>query len=323
MALEPRLLRIGTRASRLALWQADHVAALLRAAHPGLVVERVEIVTAGDRVLDQALSRIGDKGLFTHELEDALRTGRIDLAVHSLKDLPTTLPADLDLGAVVEREDPRDALVSNGGRRLDELPAGARIGTSSLRRRSQLLAQRPDLVVLDLRGNVPTRLEKVACGEADATVLARAGLMRLGLDDRIAEVLAPEVMLPAVGQGALGVELRRQDERVTRLLAPLDHAATRLATAAERALLARLEGGCQVPVGALAEIAGGRLRLRGLVADIDGSRVVREETEGVAGDATAAARLGTALAERLLEAGASPILAKIRAAGGGIAGACE
>ncbi len=323
MALDPRLLRIGTRASRLALWQAEHVAARLRAAHPGIAVERVEIVTAGDRVLDQALSRIGDKGLFTHELEDALRAGRIDLAVHSLKDLPTTLPADLGLGAVVEREDPRDALVSRGGRRLDELPAGARIGTSSLRRRSQLLAQRPDLVVLDLRGNVPTRLDKLARGEADATVLARAGLLRLGLDGRIAEVLAPDVMLPAVGQGALGVEVRREDERVARLLASLDHAATRIATAAERALLARLEGGCQVPVGALGEIAGGRLRLRGLVADVDGSRVVREEIEGAAGDATAAARLGTALAERLLEAGAGPILARIRAAGGGIAGAYE
>lgn len=316
MASSPRTLRIGTRGSRLALWQAEHVGGLLRAAHPGLVVERVEIVTAGDRVLDTALSSIGDKGLFTRELEDALRSRRIDMAVHSLKDLPTALPEGLELGAVVEREDPRDVLVSSAGRRLAELPAGARIGTSSLRRRAQLLARRADLVVVDLRGNVPTRLEKVARGDADATVLARAGLVRLRLVDRISEVLDPEVLLPAVGQGALGIEVRRADERVLRLLAPLDHAPTRIATAAERALLARLEGGCQVPVGALGEAAGGRLRLRGLVADIDGSRVVRDAIEGAAGDAAAAEWLGTSLAERLLAAGAGPILEKLRAATG-------
>jgi hydroxymethylbilane synthase len=321
VASEPRPLRIGTRASRLALWQADRVAELLRTAHPGLRVERVEMVTVGDRVLDTALSRIGDKGLFTRELEDALRAGRIDLAVHSLKDLPTELPEDLALGAVVEREDPRDALVSRAGCDFERLPAGARVGTSSLRRRAQILARRPDLVVVDLRGNVPTRLGKVARGDADAAVLARAGLVRLGLEARITQVLEPEALLPAVGQGALGVEVRRADERVARLIEPLDHAPSRLATVAERALLARLEGGCQVPVGALAESRNGRLRLRALVAGVDGRRLVRDEIEGAASDAAAAARLGTRLAERLLAAGAGAILDAIRAGTHGGAGA--
>ena len=308
------ILRIGTRSSKLALWQTDRVAALLRKAHPRLETERVVIQTVGDRVLDTALSKIGDKGLFTRELEEALRTERIDLAVHSLKDLPTALPDDLTIGAVLEREDPRDALVSREGRTLAQLAPGARVGTSSLRRRSQLLAARPELSIVDLRGNVPTRVDKVTRGEMEAAVLARAGLVRLGLDEHISEVLEPELMLPAVGQGAMAVEARANDQRVLDQLAPLEDPVTRIVTAAERGLLARLEGGCQVPVGALATLAAGRrLTLRGLVGDVDGERVVRDVIEDEARDVADAARIGTTLAERLLAAGGGEILDRIRA----------
>jgi len=307
------ILRIGTRGSRLALWQTDRVAALLREAHPGLKTERVVIQTVGDRVLDTALSQIGDKGLFTRELEEALRTERIDLAVHSLKDLPTALPDDLTIGAVLEREDPRDALVSREGQTLAQLAPGTRVGTSSLRRRSQLLAARPELSIVDIRGNVPTRVDKVTRGEVEATVLARAGLVRLGLAEHVSEVLEPELMLPAVGQGALAVEARANDQKVLRLLAPLEDPMTRITTSAERGLLARLEGGCQVPVGALATLAEGRLlTLRGLVGAVDGGRVVRDVIEAEPGNVADAARIGTALAERLLAAGAGEILDRIR-----------
>ena len=306
------VLRIGTRSSKLALWQADHVATLLRDARPGLATRRVVIQTVGDRVLDTAISKIGDKGVFTHDLEEALRTERIDLAVHSLKDLPTTLPDDLTIGAVLEREDPRDVLLNREGRRLAELTPGTRVGTSSLRRRSQLLAARPGLTIVDLRGNVPTRIDKVTRGEVAAAVLAHAGLVRLGLGEHVSEVLDPEVMLPAVGQGALAVEVRSNDETVLEHLTPLEDSATRLATAAERGLLARLEGGCQVPVGALATLAEGRLTLHGLVGDVDGKRVVRDVIEDTAGSVADAARIGTRLAERLLAAGAAAILDRIR-----------
>ena len=307
-------LRVGTRGSRLALWQADLVAQRLRAAFPDLEVIRVVIRTTGDRVLDTALSKIGDKGLFTRELETALFDGGIDVAVHSLKDLPTELPDGLELGAVLEREDPRDALVSPSGRRLAELPRGARIGTSSLRRRAQLLAARPDLEIVDLRGNVPTRVEKVEHGDCDAAVLALAGLVRLGLEAKIAERLAPQVLLSAAGQGAIAVQARAGDEAVAARLAPLDHLATRLAVTAERALLARLEGGCQVPIGALATPANGQLTLLALVADLDGREVVRGEESAEVRDAGAAAALGGGLGERLLEEGAAAILARVRGA---------
>jgi hydroxymethylbilane synthase len=307
-------VRIGTRGSRLALWQADHVAARLRREHPGLGVERVVLSTAGDRVVDVALSKVGDKGLFTRELEEALVEGRVDVAVHSLKDLPTEMPDGLALGAVPEREDPRDALVGPFTGGLDGLPAGARVGTSSLRRRAQLLARRPDLRVVDLRGNVPTRLEKVERGECDAAVLALAGLRRLGLEHAAGCVLEPEEMLPAVGQGALAVQCRRGDSHVRALLGPLDHGPTRLAVAAERGLLARLEGGCQVPVGCLAAPLGTHLLVRGLVADVDGSVVVSGVLEDAVRDEPAATALGGRLAERLLEGGAREILARVRAA---------
>jgi len=308
------VLRIGTRGSRLALWQADHVAARLRALHPDLVVERVVISTKGDRVVDAALSQVGDKGLFTRELEEALRAGRTDVAVHSLKDLPTGMPAALVLGAVLEREDPRDALVGPVRGGLDGLARGARVGTSSLRRRAQILARRPDFRVVDLRGNVPTRLEKVARGDCDAAVLAVAGLRRLGREDAIAAVLEPEDLLPAVGQGAIAVQSRGDDPRVAALLAGLEHGPTRLAVAAERGLLARLEGGCQVPVGALGTLSEGRLRLRGLVAAVDGSVLVRGALEETAGDEDSATRLGERLAETLLAKGAREVLARVRAA---------
>jgi hydroxymethylbilane synthase len=235
-------LRVGTRGSQLALWQADHVAGRLRASHAGLRVERVIVRTLGDKRPEASLAEIGERGVFTREIEAALRRGSIDLAVHSLKDLPTRIAEGLELGAVLVREDPRDALLSKVAPRLGALPEGSRIGTSSLRRRAQLLALRADLKVLELRGNVPTRLEKLERGECDAIVLARAGLLRLGLEGRIAEVFEPETLLPAVGQGAIGVQIRAGEPRVAGLVAALDHEPTRLATAAERALLARLEG---------------------------------------------------------------------------------
>jgi hydroxymethylbilane synthase len=307
-------VRVGTRGSRLALWQAEHVAACLQREHPRLVVERLVVSTAGDRVVDVALSRVGDKGLFTRELEEALDAGRIDVAVHSLKDLPTEMPDGLALGAVLEREDPRDVLVGGGSGGLDDLPEGARVGTSSLRRRAQVLARRPDLRVVDLRGNVPTRLAKLERGDCDAGVLALAGLRRLSLEHAVGAVLQPDVMLPAAGQGALAVQCRRGDARVSALLGPLDHGPTRLAVAAERALLGRLEGGCQVPVGCLATPASTRLRLRGLVADVDGSVVVTGVLEEAVGDELAATGLGERLADRLLAAGAREILARVRAA---------
>ncbi len=314
MRPEAGTLRVGTRGSRLALWQAEHVAACLRREHPGLVVERLVVSTTGDRVVDVALSRVGDKGLFTRELEEALDDGRIDVAVHSLKDLPTEMPDGLALGAVLEREDPRDALAGPWTGGLDGLPDGARVGTSSLRRRAQLLARRSDLRIVDLRGNVPTRLAKLERGECDAAVLALAGLRRLGLEHAVGAVLEPEAMLPAPGQGALAVQCRRGDARVSALLGPLDHGPTRLAVAAERGFLTRLEGGCQVPVGCLATSAGTRLHLRGLVADVDGSAVVPGVLEEAAGDELAAAALGEQLAERLLANGAREILARVRAA---------
>jgi hydroxymethylbilane synthase len=310
----PERLRVGTRGSRLALWQADHVAGRLSALHPGLEVERVVVRTTGDRVVDTPLSQVGDKGLFTRELEEALRHGTIDVAVHSLKDLPTELPEGLLLVAVLAREDPRDALVGPVSGGLDRLAPGARVGTSSLRRRAQLLARRPDLRVVDLRGNVPTRLEKLASGACDAAVLALAGLRRLGLESHVAAVLEPGELLGAPGQGAVAVEGREDDPRVARLLAPLDDVPARLATSAERALLARLEGGCLVPVGALARTDGGVLRLRGLVAALDGSRVIAGDDDAPAAGEAEACALGARLAERLLGDGAAEILRAVRAA---------
>lgn len=293
-------LRIGSRGSALALWQAEHVKALLQ--RRGHAVEIVVITTTGDRVQDRRLQSVGGKGAFLKEIEEALEADAVDLAVHSLKDVPTALPDGLRLAAILERADPRDALLS-AGPGLDALPPGARVGTTSLRRRAQLLARRPDLHVQDLRGNVDTRIRRLREGAFDAILLARAGLVRLGRADEATEVLAPEVLLPAPGQGAVAIECRADDARVTDAVAPLDHAQTARVVTAERAFLAALQGGCNVPLGAFAEADGDGLRLRGLVAREDGSRVLRGERRG--SDAEA---LGRALAEELLAQGAAELM---------------
>jgi hydroxymethylbilane synthase len=300
-----RTLTIGTRRSKLALAQTNMVRAALLAAHPGLTVRLEEITTRGDVILDRPLSAIGDKGLFVVEIEEAMRAGRVDLAVHSAKDLPAALPPDMTLAATPRRADPRDALVSREHRTLAELPDGALVGTSSLRRACQLRALRPDLRIADLRGNVDTRLHKLRAGEYDAIVLAAAGLERLGLAHEAAEYLPPELVVPAVGQGVLGVEARAGDEAVLALLAVLDDPAARAAITAERAFLARVGGGCQVPVGAFARLEGHTLRLLAMIGARD-SRQVRGERSGPAADPAA---LGSALAEELLAEGGAALLA--------------
>ena len=298
-------LRIATRKSPLALWQAEHVAARLRAAHPGVDVVLLPMSTKGDQILDRSLAAIGGKGLFIKELEIALEERRADLAVHSMKDVPADLPAQFTIGAILERADPRDALVAPRAGALDALPSGARVGTSSLRRRAQLLAARPDLRIEALRGNLNTRVRRLDEGSLDAIVLACAGLARLGWEQRIAARLPLEVSLPAVGQGAIGVECRADDTTILARLAALEHPPTRVAVDAERAFSRRLGGGCQSPVAAHATLDGGRLGLRGLVASTDGRRVLRD---GLSGTADAAAALGEALAQRMLAAGARELL---------------
>lgn len=308
MSLPP--LRIATRKSRLALWQAEHVAALLCRAHAGLHVELVPIVTQGDRILDRSLAAVGGKGLFVKELELALEQRRADIAVHSMKDLPGELPAGLIIAAVLERADPRDALLSLKAPRLSDLPRGARVGTSSLRRQAQLLAARPDLRIEALRGNVDTRVRRLDAGELDAMVLACAGLMRLGWEARITERLDAEVFLPAVAQGVIGIECRGADTRTVELVTVLEHGTTRTAMDAERAFAHRLGGSCQSPIAAHARIEAGGLTLDGLVAEPDGSRLLRGSLSGGIDDAAA---VGTALAERILAAGADALLERLRA----------
>jgi hydroxymethylbilane synthase len=303
------LLRLGTRGSALALAQSRQLAARLREIHPNLEVEEIIIRTRGDEILDKALHEVGGKGLFVKEIEDHLLAGQIDIAVHSLKDLPGDLPEGLSLGAVPEREEPWDVLVSRGGESIRGLPPGSRVGTSSLRRKSQLNRYRGDLEVVDLRGNVDTRLRKVADGEVDAAILAAAGLNRLGLGDRVTESLAPEVILPAVAQGALGIEMRTGDFGVEEILAPLEHVPTRRAVTAERSVMAYMEGGCQVPLAAFGEIRRGKLFLRGMVASVDGKRHVSAEEEGFPEEGR---EMGEKLARRLLELGGDEILAEIR-----------
>ena len=299
------LVRIATRKSALALWQANFVKAELEAAHPGLQVELVPMSTQGDKILDTPLAKIGGKGLFVKELETAMLEGRADIAVHSMKDVPVDFPEGLMLHTICQREDPRDAFVSNSYQQLADLPQGAVVGTSSLRRQCQIKAMRPDLQIKDLRGNVNTRLAKLDAGEFDAIILASAGLIRLGFENRIASFLEVGTSLPANGQGAVGIECRSDDLVVQQLLAPLEHQETRICVLAERAMNRKLQGGCQVPIGAFAVLQQNELWLRGLVGQLDGSEILRSEIKGQAGQAE---QLGTQLAEQLLALGADRIL---------------
>lgn len=304
------ILRIATRQSRLALWQAEHVAHALRARHPQLQVELVPMTTQGDRVLDRTLAQVGGKGLFIKELEIALLEGRADIAVHSMKDVPSELPHDMVLAAMLPRADPRDAFVSNACANVAALPQGARVGTSSLRRQSQLKAMRPDLQILTLRGNVETRLRKLDAGEYDAIILASAGLIRLGLQARITSFIEPQQSLPAVGQAVIGIECRAEDARSIVYCQALEDGAARICCTAERAFAQRLEGSCQSPIAAYATVHDEQVRLEGLVGAIDGSKIYREH---IAGPMAEAAALGIALAERILATGADRLLAELRA----------
>ena len=303
--MSAKILRIATRESPLALWQAEYVKSRLERAHPGILVELLPMTTRGDQILDSPLSRIGGKGLFIKELEVALLEGRADLAVHSMKDVPMEFPEGLGLAVICEREDYRDAFVSNRFERLEALPQGAVVGSSSLRRQCQLHAARPDLLLRDLRGNVNTRLRKLDEGEYDAIILASAGLIRLDMRPRIRQYLPPEISLPAGGQGAVGVETRLADTATRELLIPLHHETTALCVHAERAMNRRLQGGCQVPIAALGLIAGNELHLRGLVGSVDGARVLRSE---ISGNKQLCEELGDAVAEDLLRQGAAAIL---------------
>jgi hydroxymethylbilane synthase len=295
-------LRIGSRGSPLALWQAEHVKGRLDALGHAVTIH--VITTTGDRVQDRRLENVGGKGAFLKEIEEAMLAGEVDLAVHSLKDVPTALPEGLGLCAFLERADPRDALFTAGGRSLTQLPAGARVGTTSLRRQAQLRARRPDLAIADLRGNVDTRLRRLSEGAYDAIILAMAGVTRLGCADKVSEILSPEVMLPAPGQGAIALECRLDDRATARAAAALDHVPTARCVAAERAFLARLGGGCNVPLGAYAEeVTGGELRLRGLVARTDGSAVLSGERRGALPE-----DMGRELAAELLARGAAELM---------------
>ena len=303
-----REIRIATRKSALALWQAEYVKACLEQAHPGLLVSLVPMVSRGDKLLDAPLAKIGGKGLFVKELETALLDNEADIAVHSMKDVPMDFPEGLGLFCICEREDPRDAFVSNTFASLDELPAGSVVGTSSLRRQAQLLALRPDLKIHFLRGNVNTRLAKLDAGEYDAIILAAAGLIRLGFGARIRASISVEASLPAGGQGAVGIECRSADAEIHALLAPLHHRETALRVTAERALNKHLNGGCQVPIACYALLEDEQLWLRGLVGQPDGGLLLRAEGRAPVADAEA---LGVQVAEALLAQGASAILAAV------------
>ncbi|QFU03467.1 Porphobilinogen deaminase [Pseudoalteromonas sp. THAF3] len=301
-------VRIATRKSALALWQAEFVKAQLERHHRGITVELVTMTTKGDIILDTPLAKVGGKGLFVKELEQAMLDGRADIAVHSMKDVPVEFPEGLELHTICEREDPRDAFVSNTFDNIDSLPAGAIVGTSSLRRQCQLKEQRPDLEVRDLRGNVNTRLAKLDDGQYDAIILAAAGLIRLHMPERIRSYISAEQSLPANGQGAVGIECRSDDTAIKALLAPLEHRETRIRVDAERAMNRRLQGGCQVPIGAYAELNEDHVYLRGLVGSVDGQQILRAE---ITGPASEAEQLGISLADDLLAQGAGSILAEV------------
>lgn len=308
MNTSPRKLVIASRESALAMWQARHIQARLQALYPEATVEILGMTTTGDQILDSPLARIGGKGLFVKELEQALADGRADLAVHSMKDVPMNLPEGFALAATSEREDPRDAFVSVNYQRLEDLPDGSVVGTSSLRRQSQLQARFPQLKIESLRGNLQTRLRKLDEGQYAAIILAAAGLKRLGLESRITQLLAPANSIPAVGQGALGIEIRADRDDVRAWLTPLNDAGTAACVEAERAMSRALAGSCTVPLGAYAQIEGGVLRISGFVATPDGSELVRESAEGAPSDADA---IGRALAQKLVAQGADRILAAL------------
>jgi hydroxymethylbilane synthase len=297
-------LRIGSRGSQLALWQANHIAALLRERGHEVAIEIIH--TTGDKITDVALAKVGTKGMFTKEIEEALAAGRIDLAVHSLKDLPAELPLGFEIAAITKREDPRDAFCSRHYTKIEDLPKKAHVGTSSLRRQAQLKAIRPDLDIHPLRGNVDTRLRKLEQGEYDAIILASAGLKRLGKTGLIKQIIPAEIMCPAAGQGALGIEIRAGDAAMRELLAFLDDPAARAATTCERALLNRLGGGCQVPIGAFAEVRKGKLHLESIVADPDGARLLRDSRDGDDPE-----QLGNEAGAALLARGGDKILAAV------------
>ena len=302
------ILRIATRESALALWQANYVKDRLEQAHPDLTVELVPMTTKGDQILDTPLAKVGGKGLFVKELEVAMLEGRADIAVHSMKDVPVDFPDGLMLHTICEREDPRDAFVSNNFSDFESLPEGSVVGTSSLRRQCQIKALRPDLIIKDLRGNVNTRLRKLDEGQYDAIILAAAGLIRLEMPERIKQYMPTEVLLPANGQGAVGIECRADDAQVQAYLSVLEHTETRVRVLAERAMNRKLEGGCQVPIGAFAEVQGEQIELRGLVGALDGSEIIRGDIQG---SVTEAESLGEQLAQELLDKGAHSILKEV------------
>jgi hydroxymethylbilane synthase len=305
-------VRIATRQSPLALWQAEYVKSRLLQLHPDIHVELVKMVTQGDKILDTPLAKVGGKGLFVKELETGMLAGEADIAVHSMKDVPVEFPDGLMLAVICEREDPRDAFVSNKIESIDELPQGAVVGTSSLRRQSQLRAWRPDVQIRDLRGNVNTRLKKLDNGDYDAIILASAGLIRLGFEDRIKHPIDTSISLPAIGQGAVGIECRVGDERILNLIEPLNHSETSTCVQAERAMNHRLEGGCQVPIAGYAQLDDWNLSMRGLVGRPDGQLVIRGEVQGHSDQAE---QLGIQLAEDLLARGAKEILQEVYASG--------
>jgi hydroxymethylbilane synthase len=301
-------IRIGTRGSALALWQAEWVKSELEKKYPGLAVTLTKIKTTGDKILDVPLAKVGGKGLFVKEIEEAMLANEIDIAVHSMKDVPTFFPDGLHLSCITKREDPRDALLSRNKVAFKDLPKGANVGTSSLRRQAQLMHVRPDFVIHQLRGNVDTRLRKLKEGQYDAIILAAAGVKRLGLAENVTEYIDPMVSLPAIGQGALGIECRVDDRELNDMIAFFNHADTRVCVTGERALLRRLEGGCQVPIACYGETKDGNLQLTGLVASVDGKRIIKE---AITGAPDRAEKLGVTLAETLLSRGADVILREV------------
>jgi len=301
-------IRIGTRASALALWQAEWVKSELEKKYPGTSVTLTKIKTTGDKILDVPLAKVGGKGLFVKEIEEAMLEGEIDIAVHSMKDVPTFFPDGLHLSCITKREDPRDALLTRDKMKFKDLPKGANVGTSSLRRQAQLMHVRPDFVISQLRGNVDTRLRKLKEGQYDAIILAAAGVKRLGLAENVSEYIDPEISLPAIGQGALGIECRVDDRELNDLIAFFNHADTRTCVTGERALLRRLEGGCQVPIACYGEIKDGQLHLTGLVGSVDGKRIIKDAINGAPEKAE---KLGVMLAEKLLSRGADVILREV------------